>query len=475
MPLNAAVSSPDSIPRTKKSRETEHEEQLPSQPTRNLKSVKVEADLNQQERKSLGNSFSIENDKYAQLSPTSNDVMAVAFKKDSRGRKKVTSNRKQKVTLGNPLKSVAKDLVYASPTMRIPSTRLIESKKSLTKVESAKAVTSIAHIESTQSHPGNENVDPQFSFGSSDKLKLENSTNTRRRNKKAQISPLATRTKLTKTIRSYENSPTVPASAVSEYHIATEDKLISAGKTQSKDSLPVARMRSGASIERHKRKETSKTMSLSPNKILTAASVAEHRPEDVVIAETSQQSIDTVNSSENHIDVAKSFENSSLGHFRRGQIEEDNKFKVNHLSTEAPDEFPNISASWRSQNILTLPLRKENEAFATGVSVPLSNIKLRNDSAAESVMEYAQNKIERDSCNIKGFRRPPDNGVLLPENKARDQQYKIQGDEIGTALNDSRWKSDEESSPKDRFRVDLAVDKSDDGEPSSDEDGVIAM
>lgn len=475
MPLNAAVSSPDTIPRAEKSRGTEYKEQLPSKPTRNPKSVKVEADLHQQEQKFLGNSFSIEKDNYAHLSPTSNDIMAVSSKKDSRGRKKVTSNKKQKVTLGNPLKSGAKDLIYASPTMRIPSTRLIESKKSLTKVESAKAVTSIAHNESTQFHPGNENVDPQFSFGSPGRLKLETSTSTRRRNKKAQISPLTTRTKLTKTMRSSENSPIASASAVSEHHIATEDKVISARKTQSKDLLPVARMRSGTTVERFKRKETSKTMSHPPNEFSTATSVAELRPEDIVNVETSQQSIDTVYSSENHYDVAQSFENSFLGHLRKGQIEEKNMFNDEYISTETLDEFPNISASWRSQNILTLPYINDSEAIAIGVSVPLGIVETRNESAAKPVMEYAQNKIERDSCNVKGFKRPPDHGVLLSENKTRDRQYKVRGDEIVTALNDSRWKSDEESSPKDRFLVDLPVDKSDDGEPSSDEDGVIAM
>jgi hypothetical protein len=475
----AAVSSPESMPHDRMSSGTEDEEHLLSTSSRTPKILKVGENKNHAKKKFIGRSFDIENDEYAQLSPSeNNDVMAVVSMKDSRGRKKMMRNKKQKTKVGNSSISAAEDVACASPIMSIPSTRLVESKRALTKVESAKNVTSIARKESTLSRPGNENVDPQSDLGWSSNLKLENSTNAHRRTKKAQISLVTIHTKPTRNMRSPTsaiNYPSIPATAVSGFRIATEDRKIGVFKAQSEDLLPVARMRSRASVDSRKREDASKTISLHPNKIITATSVAEHGPKEIVPLEASQQSVNIGYRSQNHSNIARNFENVSSDHTPQGQNEEDNVFSGFHSSTEAPNEFQKITASWRTQNVLTSPSKIEIESFVIGVSVPLDNIHLRNDDAAKHSMVNTQNKIVYNSSGAKGFRRPLDVSVLLSNYKTRGRNHEIRGEEVITALNDSRSKSDEDSSPKDRFHINLATDKSDDGEPSSDEDGVIAM
>lgn len=476
------------MPRKKKSLGTEHEENLPSRPTPKHKSSKLGGIISHEGNElQLESSFDIENNEYAQLSPKeSNNVMAVVSLKDSRGRKKVTSNKKQKITPEDSLKSAVRDAVYASPTMHIPGARPTESKRPLIGVESAKSVTSIARNESTLSRRGNENVDPQSSFGWSRNLKFENSTNTRRRRKKGQISPVSIHAKPTRTMRSptsaanyvYENKKTIiPAPAITGYRVATEDKSISdeKRKTRSEDLQPAARMRSRGSVDSHKQQDKSEAISLSRNELLTATTVAEHHPGKSIAAEASQQHINVDHGSQSQSDIAIGYGNLSSDHYHQGQIEEGNVINDNNLSTEVTNEFQKTTTSWRFQNVLTSPLKSENESFVIGVSLPSGNGDLKNRDAVKPVMEYVQNKIEHDSHSAKGFRRPLDVGVLLSNYKTRSRNYEIRGDEVVTGFNDSRSKSDEDSSPKDRLNVDLAVDKSDDGEPSSDEDGVIAM
>jgi hypothetical protein len=478
--LITAVSSPESMPHDKISTGTEDEEHLLSTSSRTPKILKLGANENNVKKKFTESSFDIENDEYAQLSPSeNNDVMAVISMKDSRGRKKVTSNKKQKIKLGNSLISAGRDVVYASPIMRIPSTRLLESKRSLTRVESAKNVTSIARKESTLSRPGIENVDPQSDLGWSSNLKLENSTNSRRRTKKAQISPVTIHTKPTRNMRSLTsavNYPTIPATAVSGFRIATEDTTIGLFKAHSEDLLPVARMRSRASVDSRKREDASKMISLHPNKVITATtSVAEHGPKEILPLEASQQSVNIGYRSQNHSNIARNFESVSSDHTPQGQNEGDNVSNGYHSSTEAPNEFQKITASWRTQNVLTSPSKIQIESLVIGISEPLDNIHHRSDDAAKHGMVNTQNKIEYDSSGTKGFRRPLDVSVLLSNFKTRGRSHEVRGEEVITALNDSRSKSDEDSSPKDTFHIYLASDKSDDGEPSSDEDGVIAM
>jgi hypothetical protein len=468
----AAVSSPESMPHDKKSTRIEHEEFLLSTSSRKPKIANVGANQNHTEKICLESSFDVKNDENAQLSPTeSNDVVVVVSMKDSRGRKKVTSDKKQKIKLGNSLMSAAKDVVYASPIMRIPIARPIGSKRSLTRVESAKSVTSIARNRSTLSHPGNENVDPQSSLGWSSNLKLENSTNARRRTKKAQKSPVTVHTKPTRNMRSptsavnygSENSATIPLSAVSGCRIATEGKAISVFKTHAEDLLPLARMRSGASVDSRKRKYLSKTIPLHPNDVFTATKNVADRPEEIFTVEACQQPVNIGYRSQSHSDIVSD-------HTSQGQNEEDIVFNDNELSSEAPNKFQKITASWRAQNFLTSPSKTEIESFVIGVSVPMDNIDLRNDYAAKTDIVNAPSKIEHDSSSVKG---PLDVSLLLSKNRGRN--YEMQRGEAVTPLNDSTSKSNEDSSPKDRVHVDFAVDKSDDGEPSSDEDGVIAM
>lgn len=445
--------------------------------SRKLKRVKTGTDTAHQEEELLNSSPNDSRGKYAELSPIkSKSIMAVVPTKQSTRRKKATSNAKQKASLGNTFGSAARNIIYSSPVTRVPSTRSSDSKASLAGKASAKNVTKVVHKIMARPLPGTENIDPQTSFRELSKLKLENSTNVRQSSRTVQNYPVVLQNHASLPART-TRSTNLAANHDNENDPAMDESItpIDAAKIKGRYEpnsdvlLKVARMRSRAKTDGGKHEDSLKMIPARPTEIPPVKPFSKRHSNEIVGVDKSLT--DTSRKSQNQVGTARSIQKSLPDHMNDESIDRDNEVNDNPTEEEQ-DDFQKISANWRSQNTEISPLKIENDSFLCAVPAPLKNNDLRNDDLVESSAEYTQSENEHDT-RITDFRQPLDIEMSQSNHKSRGRQYK-QVPCKGSIESDFRSKDDEESFQKEKYRVNRSGDESD-GEPSSDEDGVIAM